>query len=215
MVNQKRTRDDILESVIDTVHRKGFVATSLSELFKLSGASSGSFYNYFSSKHALAHALIDLEWQKLEQHVLQPAADASPSPIEQLFWILDKLEQKQTQSPLCSGCLLGNFIVDLVEQDDSFREHLQHIFQHWQDALAQRLRQGQGQLKADIEPDRLAEQIITVIEGAMLMGRLHRDAIRLHRSFEIARQLIRQALREGSSVGDRPAQPAIAQHPAT
>ncbi len=69
MANQKRTREDILESVIDTVHRKGFVATSLSELFKLSGASSGSFYNYFASKQALGHALIDLEWEKLQQRI--------------------------------------------------------------------------------------------------------------------------------------------------
>ncbi|MGF1512570.1 MAG: TetR/AcrR family transcriptional regulator [Elainellaceae cyanobacterium] len=194
MANQKRTREDILEAVIDTVHRKGFVSTSLSELFKLSGASSGSFYNYFSSKQALAHALIDLEWQKLEQNVFQHAAEQSSSTIAQLFWILDRLEQKQQQHPFCGGCLLGNLVVDLVEQDPSFRAHLQQIFQSWEAVLARLLRQ--GQLRASVDPDRLAEQIIIVIEGAMLMGKLHRDTARLHRSFDLARQLVRQALHD-------------------
>lgn len=200
MANQKRTREDILESVIDTVHRKGFVATSLSELFKLSGASSGSFYNYFASKQALGHALIDLEWEKLQQ-VFQPAADLGRSPIEQLFWILDRLEEKQ--QPFCSGCLLGNLIVDLVEQDASFRDHLQRIFKEWEAALAQLLRQGRPHLKAGVDPDALAEQIITVIEGAMLMGKLHQDPARLRRSFDVGRHLIAQALQEDFSSSDR------------
>jgi len=124
MANLKRTREDILEAVIDTIHRKGLTATGLSELFTLSGASSGSFYNYFESKQALGHALIDFEWQKLAQNVLAPAVQQPGSPLEQLFWMLDTLEAKQHQEPFCGGCLLGNLIVDLVEQDDSFREHL-------------------------------------------------------------------------------------------
>ena len=84
MANLKRTREDILASVINTIHRKGLTATGLSELFALSGASSGSFYNYFESKQALGHALIDFEWQKLKKNVLEPATQQSESAIEQL-----------------------------------------------------------------------------------------------------------------------------------
>ncbi|NER84474.1 MAG: TetR/AcrR family transcriptional regulator [Leptolyngbya sp. SIO1D8] len=199
MANLKRTREDILEAVIDTVHRKGLTATGLSELFSLSGASSGSFYNYFASKQALGHALIDFEWIKLQQNVLQPAAGQHSSPMEQLFWILDTLERKQKKEPFCGGCLLGNLIVDLVEQDTSFRDHLQQVFNQWEAALAQLLQQGQAQLKAGVDPNILAEQIMTVIEGAMLMGKLHRDTDRLKRGFDIARQLLTQALQEPSS----------------
>ncbi|MEL6385167.1 MAG: TetR/AcrR family transcriptional regulator [Cyanobacteria bacterium J06626_18] len=196
MANRKRTREDILESVIDTVHRKGLTATGLNELFRLSGASSGSFYNYFASKQALGHALIDFEWEKLQKKVLEPAAEQCSSPIEQVFWILDRLEQKQRRAPFCSGCLLGNLIVDLAEQDVSFRDHLQQVFHRWEGALAQLLQQGRAQLRADVDPDLLAEQIMTVIEGAMLMGRLHHDTDRLSRNFAIARHLLILALEQ-------------------
>lgn len=195
MANLKRTREDILASVIDTIHRKGLTATGLSELFTLSGASSGSFYNYFESKQALGHALIDFEWDKLEKNVLEPAAVQAASPIDQIVWILDTLEAKQTQQPFCGGCLLGNLIVDLVEQDDSFREHLQQVFTRWEGAIAQRLRAAHDDLAPTVDPELLAAQIMTVIEGAMLMGKLHRDTNRLHASFDVARQLLTMALR--------------------
>ncbi|NEQ51134.1 MAG: TetR/AcrR family transcriptional regulator [Leptolyngbya sp. SIO3F4] len=194
MANLKRTREDILKSVVDTVHRQGLTATGLSKLFEVSGASSGSFYNYFQSKHELGHALIDFEWLQLQANVLEPALSQSKDPIEQIFWILDRLEEKQLREPKCGGCLLGNLIVDLVEQDSSFRDHLMQVFSKWEGAIAQTLRQAKPQLRADINPEHLAEQIITAIEGAMLMGKLHRSEGRMKRGFNLARQALKNAI---------------------
>lgn len=196
MVNLKRTREDILESVINAVHRNGLTATGLSKLFDLSGASSGSFYNYFSSKQELGHALIDFEWEKLKTNILEPSQEKSQFPIEQLLWILDVLEKKQHQEPFYGGCLLGNLIVDLTEQDPSFREHLAQIFSQWEEAIAERLiqAQNQGQLQPSANPKILAGQIMTVLEGAMLMGKLYQDTDRLRQGFDVARQLITLAI---------------------
>lgn len=194
MANLKRTREDILQSVVATVHRRGLTATGLSKLFEVSGASSGSFYNYFRSKHELGHALIDFEWSQLQANVLEPAASQERDAIEQIFWILDRLEEKQLKEPKCGGCLLGNLIVDLVEQDASFRDHLMQIFNKWEGAMAQTLRQARPRLRENVNPDHLAEQIITAIEGAMLMGKLHRDRSRLRRGFDIARHTLTMAL---------------------
>jgi hypothetical protein len=45
MANLKRTREDILTSAIDLVHRQGLQSTGLKELFAATQASSGSFYD--------------------------------------------------------------------------------------------------------------------------------------------------------------------------
>ena len=187
MANLTRTREDILQSVLDTVHRQGLTATGLSKLFEVSGASSGSFYNYFQSKHDLGHALIDFEWSQLQTNVLQPAIAQSENPIDQIFWILDRLEEKQLKEPKCGGCLLGNLIVDLVEQDPSFSQHLTQVFSQWEGAITQKLEQARSQLHPNTKPDHLAQQLITAIEGAMLMGKLHRNEARLKRGFDLAR----------------------------
>ena len=194
MANLKRTREDILNSVVETVHRQGLTATGLSQLCEVSGASSGSFYNYFRSKHELGHALIDYEWSQLKAHVLEPAIAQSENPIDQLLWMLDRLEEKQLKEPKCGGCLLGNLIVDLVEQDDSFRDHLLQVFSQWEATIAQMLHQARPQLKDNVAPQQLAEQLITAIEGAMLMGKLHQNQTRLKRGFDLARQTLRSAM---------------------
>ena len=193
MVNLKRTREDILKSVLNTVHAKGLTSTGLNELFRISGASSGSFYNYFNSKQDLGHALIDFEWSQLKSNIIDTAGRKADNSIERVLWIIDRLEAKQLESPQCDGCILGNFIVDLAEQDPSFRTHLQEIFTLWQDAFADILRDGKSQLKPYIDPDLLAEAIITSLEGAMLMGKLYRSPERIRRSFDLVRSLVTQA----------------------
>ena len=195
MVNLKRTREDILKSVFDTVHSKGLTGTGLNELFRVSGASSGSFYNYFRSKQELGHALIDFEWSQLQSNILDPARQQEDNAIARLLWIIDRLEAKQLESPECSGCILGNFIVDLAEQDPSFRTHLQDIFDLWQKAIANILREGKSQLKPDVDPDLLAESIITSLEGAMLMGRLYRNPERIRRGFNLVRDILNRAVK--------------------
>lgn len=183
MVYRKRTREDILKSILDTVHRQGLNATSLNELFEVSGASSGSFYNYFESKQDLGHALIDFEWSLLQENLLNPARRASENPIEQVLWMFERLEAKQINKPYYYGCLLGNFVVDLVETDDLFRDRLIFVFQQWEDTLAEMLRQGQTQLHPHIDPTLLARHLITSLEGIMLMARLYQDRQRLQQGF--------------------------------
>ena len=195
MVNQKRTKEDILKAIVDTVHRQGLVATSINQLLTLSEASSGSFYNYFRSKKELGHALIDFEWELLSSSVLEPAQQDSDDPINQILAMLDRLEAKNLEQPNCGGCLLGNLVVDLVEQDPSFREHLTLIFDQWEQTIARALISAQDRLRPEIEPTALAEQILTLVEGTMLMGRLRHDTERIRRGFTSAKQLVHNALK--------------------
>ena len=194
MVNLKRTREDILSSVLDLVHHQGFQATGLKELFAASNASSGSFYNYFGSKDELAHALIDYKWNQLKTFIIEPAKQI-PDPIAQVFDMIDRLEAKHLSERDCGGCFLGNLIVDLAKHDSSFQTHLMQVFDEWRLAIAQPLQVGKPVLKPDIDPDLLAEQLLTMIEGVLLMNRLYNQPDRLKRGFESVRQNLRFALK--------------------
>ena len=194
MVNLKRTREDILASVLDLIHHQGFQSTGLKELFSVSGTSSGSFYNYFQSKDELAHALIAYKWQQIKSHIIEPAIEHSTDPIAQLLWIIDRLEAKHLTEPDCGGCFLGNLIVDLAKYDASFQAHLIQVFDEWHFEIAQLLRQGKTQLRSDIDPDNLAEQLLNAIEGTLLLGRLYNHPSRLQRGFDNVRQMLQAAL---------------------
>jgi TetR/AcrR family transcriptional repressor of nem operon len=195
MANLKRTREDILSSAIDLVHRQGLQSTGLKELFVATQASSGSFYNYFQSKDEFAHALIDFQWQKIRDTAFLSASQITNDPIQRLLLTLEKIEAKHLDEINCAGCLLGNLIVDLAEYDETFREHLQKVFDEWQSLFSQMLHDGKEQLSDQTDPDLLAEQILTMLEGVLLIARLYDQPDRLKRGFSSIRQLIQNSLK--------------------
>jgi TetR/AcrR family transcriptional regulator, transcriptional repressor for nem operon len=196
MTNLKRTREDILESVLDLIHHQGFQSTGLKELFAASKSSSGSFYNYFGSKDELGHALIDYKWSKIKAYILQPFSDRryDRDPIGLTFAMIDLMEASHLEEIDCAGCLLGNLIVDLAKYDPSFRNHLGRIFDEWQGIITKALDLAKSQLKLDTEPELLAEEILTMMEGVLLMNRLYTDRDRLKRGFNMMRSLIKASL---------------------
>ncbi|MBD2109796.1 TetR/AcrR family transcriptional regulator [Nodosilinea sp. FACHB-13] len=201
MVHRKRTREDILEAMLGRVHRKGLNGIGLNELFKVSGASSGSFYNYFASKDELGHALIDFDWQRLKTHLIDPAAAQADDPIAQIFWMIDALEAKHINGGDCFGCFLGNLVVDLAEYDPAYRNHLIEVFKQWQQAFANRLVLATAKLKPGVEPQALAEELLTLIQGVLLLGRLYQQPQRLKAGFDQVRRHLREALIEEPGTG--------------
>ncbi|MCS7225959.1 MAG: TetR/AcrR family transcriptional regulator [Gloeomargarita sp. SKYB31] len=192
----KRTREDILCSIVDVVHQQGFRATGLKELLAASQASAGSVYNYFGSKDELGHALIDYQWKNIRDKVILPAIAAHNEPIEQLFAVLDAIEKQHLTEPNCAGCLLGNLIVDLAGADDAFREHLMAVFDEWQGIFTRLLEQGKQRLKTGVVPEQLAELVFTLMEGTLLMSRLYDQKDqrnRLKRGFRYIRQILKDA----------------------
>jgi TetR/AcrR family transcriptional regulator, transcriptional repressor for nem operon len=116
------------------------------------------------------------------------------NPISQAIAIVDRIEKIHAEDINCPGCLLGNLIVDLAEYDPSFRHHLIRVYDEWQSIVAQKIIIGRSQLKPEIKPEYLAEQVLIIIEGTLLLGRLYNDQDRLHRGFDIARNLLKQAI---------------------
>jgi TetR/AcrR family transcriptional repressor of nem operon len=193
MVNLKRTREDVLLAVLDLIHRQGFHSTGLKELLTSSGISSGSFYNYFASKDELGHALIDFKWSKLKSLLF---GVTQPDAIAQLFQMIDQLEVIHQAEDPCAGCFLGNLIVELVEHNPAFRQHLIQVFDEWQQEIAKLLQAGRAQLKPDIDLDRLAQQLLSAIEGALLLGRLYDNPQRLQHCLDGCRSLLKSSLHD-------------------
>lgn len=193
MTNVKRTREDILEAVLELIHRQGFQATGLKALFTASKTSSGSFYNYFRSKDELAHALIDFKWQKIQTNFSKITTDANLNALDKVFALIDLMEASHTGEIDCSGCFLGNLIVDLVEHNATFRSHLITVFDQWHGLLAQQLKLAKNQLKPNVNPEHLAEQILTIMEGTLLLNRLYEQGDRLKRGFALMRDTVKNA----------------------
>ena len=85
--NGERTRQAILDAGLQTFAEKGYFGSSLKDIAKLVGVRESALYNYFSSKEALFHAILDVADEKVDEEwaafLAEPMRDAR-SVLERL-----------------------------------------------------------------------------------------------------------------------------------
>jgi len=85
--NGERTRQAILDAGLQTLAEKGYFGSSLKDIAKLVGVRESALYNYFSSKEALFHAILDAAAETREEQwaafLAEPMGDAR-SVLERL-----------------------------------------------------------------------------------------------------------------------------------
>jgi AcrR family transcriptional regulator len=85
--NGERTRQAILDAGLQTFAEKGYFGSSLRDIATLVGVRESALYNYFSSKEALFHAILDAAAETREEQwaafLAEPMGDAR-SVLERL-----------------------------------------------------------------------------------------------------------------------------------
>ena len=171
---QPNLRDAILSSGLETLHHRGFNATSVQDITEAAGVPKGSFYNHFDSKEALGAAAVDAYAAKMGS--LAILLDQSIAPLARLRRHFVALAEA-ARYPYDAGCLLGNFSAELSGQSPLIRERVAAALGAWSKALAGVIDEAQreGALPRDRDPRTLASFIVDSWEGAVLRAKVERD----------------------------------------
>lgn len=68
------TRQKIIDAAVELFAEKGYAETGLNDLTARAGVTTGAFYYHFTSKEALATAIMDQGWPRLSTS--SPAASS-------------------------------------------------------------------------------------------------------------------------------------------
>jgi TetR/AcrR family transcriptional regulator, transcriptional repressor for nem operon len=169
-------REQLLSAGLETLHQKGFNATSVQDITDAAGAPKGSFYNHFESKEALAAEAVR-EYRQKGKVRLEVLRDARLLPLRRLRKYFESLNQAAAEAGFSPGCLLGNFGAELSAQSPLVREQVREGFAAWCNALALVIGEAQktGAISATFSPKVLAEFMVHAWEGAMLRAKVEKD----------------------------------------
>lgn len=168
-------REELLAAGLETLHKRGFNATSVQDITEAAGVPKGSFYNHFASKEELGAAVVAaysekgaVRRQALLNHAVPPVARIR-SYFEGLV--------ARAPHPGSPGCLLGNFGAELSNQSPAIRVQLGVALSDWRRSLAQVIEEAQqaGDLRDDSDPDLLAAFVIDAWEGAVLRSKVEQS----------------------------------------
>jgi TetR/AcrR family transcriptional repressor of nem operon len=173
-------KEQIVVAALETLHRKGFNATSVQDITDAADAPKGSFYNHFGSKEDLAVEALDRYWQRILGS-LKLLSDEKVPPLPRLRAYFSRLSRIASDSDYSSGCFVGNMSVEMSNQSRMVRERLALILAAWTRAITSCVREAQadGSVRRDADAKIIAEFLLNSWEGAVLRSKVDKDAVAL------------------------------------
>lgn len=164
-------RRRVLGKAVSVFWKKGYEATSMSELIKTTGLNSASLYKEFGSKDGLYEtALEEYRQQELEPFIRSLIDEPNMKGIDTFL----KGVIKTATNPDFKGCLMMNTLAEkevvstgAVRRVEKFCTRLETILEG-----AIRGAQKSGDIPPEKDPVALAHYLLCLIQGMVLYGRV-------------------------------------------
>jgi len=173
----RATRERLLDVSEELVLEQGFAATTVEAVIRGAGATKGGFFHHFSSKAALARALVqrwaDRDRAELEA-ALARAERLSHDPLQQLLLLVGLFEES---APAIladhSGCLYASASYERGVLDAGTRDIVEDATRLWRTTLSAKLTEIVSRYppRHAVELDAIADQLLVVFEGAFVLAR--------------------------------------------
>ncbi len=197
---RKDTRERILEVAERAVLAKGFAATSIEELISAVGITKSGFFYHFKDKAELAKGLL-LRYLEQDRVVLDDifrrGDELHDDPLHGFLVGLKLLAEMMANLPEAHpGCLAASF----AYQDQLFNREIRQLNAEGVLAWRKRFRERLDLIATKYPPrfevdfDALADMAATLVEGALILGRLLNDVTILPRQVLLYRDLVRSCL---------------------
>lgn len=173
------TRQRIIEEAAPIFNQRGYQGCSLQALMEATGLEKGGIYRHFASKEELAvEAFL---------YSLARVAEVRRERLGEIDGAMDKLRYVikrfvDTPGIIPGGCPLMNTAIDADNGNEALRKLAQEGFRGWKARLCGMVKEGirRGEIRKEVEPRRIANAIVGMLEGALMMSRMEGNGTALH-----------------------------------
>lgn len=166
MVRQERaetTRSAILDGAARAFDAEGYHGTSLGDIVKEAGVTKGALYFHFGSKEELAQALIAEQFAALE-----PVAEAGKPGVQTVIDTVHSMARRLVADVRVRAGI--RLVVDRSSRTGIVHEPYTRWIELFRECLVQAQRR--GDVKADLDPGRVARLIVGSWTGLQLSSQV-------------------------------------------
>jgi len=156
---------------------KGYTATTIDEICLEAGLTKGSFFHYFKSKEDLGKAVLDRFVANTFRAEQEAGLFVEPDPLKKIYGYLDYIISVNKGPGHQTGCLIGNFAQVLSESHPEIRALCDRHFSWWAGLMESVMNEAAAVYapQKKIDAQGLAEHVIAVIEGSLILARAKGD----------------------------------------
>lgn len=165
------TRGRILDVASEEFQKRGYHATSMHDIMRIAHVPGGSVYHYFPTKKSLGLAVIrERVAVNVAETWIEPLRKAS-SASQGILAVFDGVSAN-LRSGAVLGCPVNNLALELSLADPDFQLALRRVFDTWEQAIAERLRDNSAPNIAEpVDPGRMATLVVAIFSGAMSLAK--------------------------------------------
>lgn len=189
------TRENLISTATELFLGRGYAAVGTTEICKTSGVNKGTFYHFFPSKSDLLVVTIQRYAEEFASSFTQIAvSDATPKKkLSMLFDVPAKANSDwKKEHGFAQGCLVGNVGLELASTDIAVRIAVASAMLKWADEISpviEGLVAG-GDLP-HIDVTKGAELVVGLIQGGLLLAKIHDDPARITEMSRVALSALR------------------------
>ena len=193
----ERTRAQLMDIALVAILEKGYAATSIDELIAQAGITKSGFFYHFQDKLDLGKQLLRRDNEMIAAGLTRIFEDAEAEhdcPLEALLQGVERYGRAAEESPTDRpGCLAAAFSYQQALFDEEVRELVREglIFRR---SLLRRMLDRVAALyppRADVDLDQLADMLVAVVQGGMVIDRVRDSPGVLRAQVELYRAYLR------------------------
>jgi len=169
------TKAKLLDAAQKLILANGFVGTSVDEICKAAQLTKGSFFHYFKSKEELGVELLKRYCASGKEKFKKGCCEEEKDPLKRIYNFLDCLIEMAKQNP--HGCLLGGMSQELADSHPDIRSICAKGFKDMAEGMTDEFEKAKKIYapKAGWNARGLANHLVTLIQGSLLLGKVTHD----------------------------------------
>jgi TetR/AcrR family transcriptional regulator, transcriptional repressor for nem operon len=179
-----QTRLRIISAAANLFHKKGVRATHIGEISQAARVTRQQLYHHFRTKSDIAEEVVRAYLAEIKTGTSQLHHELrSWRDLKRTFAAhIELLEEFQMRR----GCPLGIIGNELTEEEEAIRQDLNLVFEALKERISTFLRKekSEARLLPSANEEQLAEFCVAAMQGAMLLGKVRRNAGAVARIFE-------------------------------
>lgn len=181
----EQTREMILEKAAEVFSRQGYFGSSISDLVKATGLEKGGIYNHFTSKENLALEAFDYSFEQVWK-LHRQALEGKTQAVDRLLAIVSVFRILAENPPLPGGCPVLNTAVEADDAHPALRDRAKMAMDVWRDTIRRVINKGKErqEIRQEVDADTFASVLISTLEGAVMLSKLYRDPVHMHRAVD-------------------------------
>ena len=190
------TRQFIIEATAEVFNKKGYAATSITDLEKATGLTKGSIYGNFENKDAVALAVFDYNLEN-KRHLINEQVDECTNYKDKLSThvLMHYPAAKVPFTP--GGCPMQNTAIEADDTNEALRKRAANGLLLWTEDIATIIKNGiaANEFKVDTDATATALHIISLIEGGAMIGKATQNMHYAIQLLDTAKHLIEKISR--------------------